>query len=836
MLALNKDMDFSPNFPLIRRKYFMDALGAKPWEIFAYATTLYTAYTDDPSIPCPYLLDGLIFQPLEQSYTSKSKESQKEDYKWKPPNKNSIDFYIEFEKDKETHKILKVYDNSYSSQTAVDENTLDIQPIRNKTYKICNLYAGNKLKDKDVPELFKEDQELHLAYLFLTRSNQEVDEDIEHTFESKKSNNEKSNNEKSTKDIEENENKEIPEVRDQDGDIISDKTVVEFYYNNDPTVLEKFRWVPIKTRYDKTESVLRYGKGYGNYHTIAHKVWQSIINPTLMSDFEDLAKGNIPEKNVYTYDKKLEALRKKIGYDIIASTAIENAYYQERSNLAKPMRNYHNWIKSNIIFTFCHQMYQDNRQLSVYDLGVGRGGDIMKYYHAKVAFLVGTDVDKEGIHSKLDGCYSRYNKFRKGKPNFPRMFFFQADATAELDYDNQVKALKGMDEQNKYFMEKFFPKDKEKKTLFDCISCQFAIHYMFRDDGAWSNFKVNLNNHLRNGGYLMVTTFDADKIMRLLENRDSYKYEYTDAEGDIKTLFEIVKKYPTPANKNVVMGPGNAIDVKITWIALDRYTTEYLVDSRFISADLLKDCGLEMVDTDSFDNQLKIHREFLTNYSRYESNPKTNKYLHDVKEFYGDSAINVGCQVWNTLMRYYVFRKKDGVLSKQKGGKGGMFNFSDTRMYTVPPMDGYDPEYSFQNSIHNILRNGGVIPKPVKVEELFRDLGLKLVKDEDLSENLMEKIAGNVIINHEVPTGGGKIKNQLVVNGLNVFVVERDCNNQYDIELVEGKAGVKSSVILMREGLVYNPVYYVNPQTGGRQGILDDDEELVREMLKRVDE
>ena len=33
-------------------------------------------------------------------------------YKWKPENKNSIDFYIEFEKDKITKQIMNIFDNT----------------------------------------------------------------------------------------------------------------------------------------------------------------------------------------------------------------------------------------------------------------------------------------------------------------------------------------------------------------------------------------------------------------------------------------------------------------------------------------------------------------------------------------------------------------------------------------------------------------------------------------------------------------------------------------------------------------------------------------------------
>ena len=197
--ALNHDIELEKQYVLVRRKYFISALGAKDWEIFAYATTVWNSYTKNAEIKCPYLLDGLIFQPLEQSYVSNSKESRMQDYKWKPPEKNSVDFYIEFEKDAD-NKILTVYDNSYDAF------------VRNKPYRICKLHVGQRVNGVESPVLFREKESLQYAYLFL----------------------------------------EDGECRDMDKNIISDKTVVEFYYNNDPEILDRFRWIPIRTRYDKT--------------------------------------------------------------------------------------------------------------------------------------------------------------------------------------------------------------------------------------------------------------------------------------------------------------------------------------------------------------------------------------------------------------------------------------------------------------------------------------------------------------------------------------------------------------------------------------------------------
>jgi len=791
---MNKDMEYETEYPLIRRKYFISAQGAKNWEIFAYASNMYKYYTDDSNINCPYVLDGLIFQPLEQPYITSVRDSQKDDYKWKPPHNNSIDFYVEFEKDRDG-KILTVYDNSYSENVDENENTIDFTYVRNKTYKICNLYVGNKDKDKEMPELFREEESLHQAYIYL--SDPSVGS--------------------------------VSDVRDIGGDIISDKTVVEFYYNNDPNVLQKFRWVPMRTRYDKTESVVRFGTGYGNYKTTADKVWRSITNPVLMTDIDDLAVGNNPAKNDYSYDKKMELLRKRIGQNEIKLATREDKYYQEQYKSAEQMRKFNGFIKSNLIYTFLNKVYQGGRQLSVYDIGCGVGGDLMKFYYPNVKFYVGTDIDNNGINSATDGCKSRYDKFRKSKPDFPKMYFAQADSTVEMDYESQLKSLRTMDEENKQVIQRFFPSDLKKRTMFDCFNCQFAIHYMLRDDISWKNFKSTINRSLRYGGYFIATTFDANRIIKLLEGKDNYKYEYTNSEGKNIVLFDIVKKYSENIDSKTVVGTGFPIDVMMNWIARDVYRTEYLVDSRFLVNELEKDCMLELVDTDNFGNQYMIHKDYLTKYSKFESNPKTRKFLQDVAEFYKDSIINRGCLVWTNLFRYYVFRKKDAINSGMQGGAGNILDFSNTELYEIPSISS---DYSCMNSIYHILKHNSVIPKHVGLNELMQDIGYKILSDSEITYGNLETLSDKLVINHQVEKAN-RIEEQKVIDGLNIFIVEKDCNDEYDIDLIKKKS--YSFIILLKQGEMYQPVYYIDPKNAKRNGIFHHTHNLIKEMMKQID-
>ena len=77
--------------------------------------------------------------------------------------------------------------------------------------------------------------------------------------------------------------------------------------------------MPIKVRYDKTESVQKYRKRYGNYKDVALKVWRSINNPILASLFNELS-------NDETYDRSIKALKERIDYTDIRNEKINDVY------------------------------------------------------------------------------------------------------------------------------------------------------------------------------------------------------------------------------------------------------------------------------------------------------------------------------------------------------------------------------------------------------------------------------------------------------------------------------------------------------------------------------
>jgi len=744
--TLNADIPIKKQFPLIRRKYFIGCLGAKEWEIHAYSKLLYNAYTFDATIKCPYNNDGIIFQPLEQAYITNPKESLRADYKWKPPTQNSIDFYVEFVKDN-TNNVLKIYDNSVNSY------------VRNKLYKICNLFVGTVVQKEEQPVPFKSDMKLNQAYLFV----------------------------------------ENGEVRDGDGNIINDKTVVEFYYLNDNTIPIQFRWRPIRTRFDKTESVLRFKRKYGNNTGVADRIWRSISNPILMTDIEELAIGGD------TYDKKINELKSRISQDLAAAASTEEAYYQKQSNIIYVMRQFHNFIKSALIFTYCHNSYQGNRKLSVFDIGVGRGGDIMKYYRGNIATLVGIDPDRAGLDAPK-GPKDRYAGLLRNRhkyPDPPKMYFLQGFGGVPLKYEDQTRACGGMKDDDKKLLETFF--GSNRRSMFDVINCQFAIHYMFNDQSTLDNLKNNIVTNLRSGGYIIITTFDAHSVIKLLKDTDEFSAYYINQNKDKEVLFTLRKKYKEPKEFEV-LGTGNPVDVYMSWNSMEgSFKTEYLVDKNFITSEFAK-VGLTLVDTDTFENQFNIHRDFIVNFSPMDENKENVKYMSNVKNFYVPNDENKASYIYNNLMRYYIFRKNENIQSG--GGKEKpLYDFDNPSQFKVINLKNYDPDFSYMCSIHKLLMMHDIIPHSSTPYDFYRDLKIKMLPDIDISKVDIININKSIVVDNSID---GKIKN--IIDGLNVFIVERDCNNDYIAQ--QHSTSSKNAIILMREGHSYFPLIDTQTQKG----------------------
>lgn len=609
----------SKNNVIVRKKYFIDVFGLKDNEIFYYSDLLWNTFTKDKDMKCPYELDGLIYQPLEQKYEINAKKSKFSDLKWKPENMNSIDFYIEFEKDPKTNKILVVFDDTiktYNEDDEIEEN--DEKNDERSYYYICNLYVGNKINNQEKPELFSMNKKESRCYLLIN---------------------------------------EDGNVRSNDGKIINDKTVVEFYYDRITELNDYMRWTPMRTRYDKTEKVNKYHTNYGNSLYTAKLIWKTILNPITENDFMEL-------KDDLKYDKYIKEMRNKI--DEGPKSFIKDEEYYKDKKRYEPFNQFQNWVKSQIIYTYINYLYNYEMQYKVIDFGCGRGGDIQKFYYATVKDYVGIEPVKKSIYG-YNNALSRYKKFKKQYANFPPMSFIQGDATCLLTYEDQLRSpeIQRMDEEQIKLFNKFF--GKNNKTYFDRANSSMSLHYYLKNENSWSNFCQNLNDYLRPGGYLIFEVLDGEKVRKLLKNNNEYILNNTDENGNKKMIFCLKKKYDDNNKTHL----GDTIDVHLNWIYDDeQFVSEYIVDYDFIIKSFKEKCNMRLIESENFktiyDNSKNYIKDVVNNETK--GNKLGNmKFTSNVYSFYTDeSDLNKLYKDIAFLYRYYVFKKDEGNLKEVK--------------------------------------------------------------------------------------------------------------------------------------------------------------------------
>ena len=595
-INLNKLIKESSNNDIIfHSKMFLFPTGGNSSEVYSFSNIIWSGCTSNQKLACPYLLDGIIYTGLDQKYTKDKREHKFPIYKYKPPTTNSIDIYLTFQRNMETGKYLEIFDNSVGGSGT------------NKIFRVANFYVGDIIGNKEVPVPFMKEENNHEAFFLLERD----------------------------------------EVRDIEGNLVNDGTVIEVIYVNDANMPHQYRWQILRTRWDKTESVLRDKKRYGNFKENAIKVWKSMREAVTIDEIKKLSR---PE----TYTQQQKILSSRIDSKVISSERAQDIYYQKTTNLGKIFREYHNWIKSIIIYSYC-SMGKENRngkfkKKSVLDIGCGRGGDIMKMYHSRVSEYVGTDPMHEGLFGAIDSATVRYQTNVKKFPDFTKAVFIQADGSIPLTSDAQDKKLQSMTPENKKLIDKYFNKDRK----FDIISSQFAIHYLFDSNDSIKNLQTTIKTYLKQDGYLICTLFDPKQVMSLLKDTGTFTSLYTDESGQRSKFFEIIKKFEGELSDQ----SGLAIDVHMGWVSQDGiYNTEYLVTPKLLIK-TMESAGCILVDTDLFANLYNTNKEWFTDVIDHEENPKNKKFYKNVSQFYGDlKGVDKESKIWNDLYRYYVFKK-----------------------------------------------------------------------------------------------------------------------------------------------------------------------------------
>lgn len=330
---------------------------------------------------------------------------------------------------------------------------------------------------------------------------------------------------------------------------INNNDIVEYSY-------ESGEWKPYRIRQDKTEQFKQTKdiRGTANAYLTADSILRTIQYPVTE---EILKSGSTPEYTPEDEDKY---------YD--RSISRKDLY-------TKSMAEFHGKIKR-------YQLTDlpDENTDTVFDIGVGKGGDINKYVERGFGFVVGADQSKDNIILAKDSAWSRYlRKIKKNhgtkRPLKTDMIFLQLDASEKWDtayfkdLDNGplkkvTTCLFGIYQKPEKNLEKYH---KRIDSGFDLVNCQFALHYFFKNEETLRNFCHNVDLVTKPGGLFIGTCFKGSYVEKLFEKESD---TFTVNGDNDRPVLRIKKKYADDSDK-----VGRRIDVYVE--SINKETSEYLV-------------------------------------------------------------------------------------------------------------------------------------------------------------------------------------------------------------------------------------------------------------------
>ncbi len=437
-----------------------------------------------------YNTDGLIFTHAYYGVGSnaidkagpKTKITWDHSFKWKPPQYNTIDFLVSYANGDGSVK------ERYEYETIVEYKTIELRCGFNIKSGFIN--PCQNIIDDDIPEIDNDNNAKSKEYYKPVRFYP-------------------------TDPYDENAgicnipvNMLTRHMTTLENEIFEDNMIVEFSY--DFTKQEGWRWQPLRVRYDKTAKLLRGESEYGNSYKTCNENWKSIHPNGRIT--EEMIKG---EKPIMMLDTD--------------TTTSDNVYYNTSLKAAKwktqAMKNFHNLYVKKILIKGVSE-----RNDTLIDFACGKAGDLSKWIEANLSFVFGIDYSKDNLENRIDGACVRYLKERQRLKHIPRALFVHGDSGLPIRDGTAMKNDKAKSITNAVFG----IGTKDPSTLgkgvalqygkgangFNISSCQFAIHYFFKDPRTLLSFLANVSECTKINGFFIGTCYDGKSLFRYLKSKN----------------------------------------------------------------------------------------------------------------------------------------------------------------------------------------------------------------------------------------------------------------------------------------------------------------------------
>lgn len=575
-----------------------------------------------------YNTDGLIFTPSNHPVGGEtienpgplSKYTWSKSFKWKPPEFNTIDFLVTVKKDSsgkdEIHHIFNDGKSLDKEQTLTQYKTLILRcGYDEKKHGYMNPYQNIISDDLPNNDFYNDKEESYKPVPFIPTNPYDENAYMCNVYLISSGN-------KSYMMTEENE-------------YFEENTIVEFYY--DKSKPGNWKWIPLRVRYDKT-SELRSGiKNYGNPFYVANNNWHTIHFP-------------ITEEVLTT------------GENISEINNSSDVYYNHNVNntTTKKLRNFHNFIKKNLIQSV------SNRNDILIDYSVGKAGDLHKWSQSKLSFVYGIDISKDNIHNPKNGACARYLDAYKSNSNLPKVIFSVGNTSSTIrngdafdnDKDKQIsKALFGDGPKDLKVLEKnVYNNYGVAVNGFNIGSCQFSLHYFFKNSRTFHNFLKNISETIKVDGYFIGTCFDGKTVFDKLSTK-TIDSGFVIMQGKYK-MFEIIKLYQEtgfPDDHNSLNYPINVYQESI-----NQYFREYLVNFDYF-VQIMEDYGFTLITQEEANNLGAFKPTAL--FSEYYEYAKNDSILSENynKQYNSELIMSDAEKNVSFLNRYFIFKKNRNV-------------------------------------------------------------------------------------------------------------------------------------------------------------------------------